>query len=113
MTTPLDLQLGPLRSEITFTLHTQYAHKLWMGRPMIRNGEGKVTQSSIISVPNCFAMLTQIQRAASEDDPYADDYLSRNSSNGYEGQQTANQQQTTSVSPPIPPSDNFDDDIPF
>ncbi|STY61304.1 integrating conjugative element protein, PFL_4669 family [Mannheimia haemolytica] len=75
MTTPLDLQLGPLRSEITFTLHTQYAHKLWMGRPMIRNGEGKVTQSSIISVPNCFAMLTQIQRAASEDDPYADDYL--------------------------------------
>ncbi|HHW7523229.1 TPA: single-stranded DNA-binding protein, partial [Mannheimia haemolytica] len=38
---------------------------------------------------------------------------SRNSSNGYEGQQTANQQQTTSVSPPIPPSDNFDDDIPF
>lgn len=38
---------------------------------------------------------------------------SRNSSNGYEGQQTANQQQTTSVSPPIPLSDNFDDDIPF
>lgn len=38
---------------------------------------------------------------------------SRNSSNGYEGKQTANQQQTTSVSPPIPPSDNFDDDIPF
>ncbi|QEH26694.1 TIGR03761 family integrating conjugative element protein [Histophilus somni] len=75
MTTQLDPQLGPLRSEITFTLHTQYAHKLWMGRPMIRNGEGKVTQSSIISVPNCFAMLTQIQRAASEDDPYADDYL--------------------------------------
>lgn len=75
MTTQLDPQLGPLRSEITFTLHTQYAHKLWVGRPMIRNEEGKVTQSSIISVPNCFAMLTQIQRAASEDDPYADDYL--------------------------------------
>lgn len=38
---------------------------------------------------------------------------SRNSSNGYEGQQTVNQQQTPSAPPPIPPSDNFDDDIPF
>lgn len=75
MTTQLDPQLGPLRSEITFTLHTQYAHKLWLGRPLVRNEDGKVTQSSIISIPNCFAMLTQIQRAAAEDDPYADDYL--------------------------------------
>ncbi|HDR0730289.1 single-stranded DNA-binding protein [Histophilus somni] len=38
---------------------------------------------------------------------------SRNSSNGCEGQQTVNQQQTPSAPPPIPPSDNFDDDIPF
>lgn len=38
---------------------------------------------------------------------------SRNSSNGYEGQQTVNQQQTPSAPSPIPPSDNFDDDIPF
>lgn len=75
MTAQLDPQLGPLRSEITFTLHTQYAHKLWLGRQMVRNEEGKVTQSSILSIPNCFAMLTQIQRAAAEDDPYADDYL--------------------------------------
>lgn len=38
---------------------------------------------------------------------------SRNSSNGYEGQQTVTQQQTPSAPPPMPPSDNFDDDIPF
>lgn len=38
---------------------------------------------------------------------------SRNSSNGYEGQQMSNQQQTPSAPPPVPSSDNFDDDIPF
>ena len=38
---------------------------------------------------------------------------SRNSSNGYEGQQTTHQKQTPSAPPPMPPSDNFDDDIPF
>ena len=31
MTTTYNQQLGPLRSEITFTLHTQYATRLWNG----------------------------------------------------------------------------------
>lgn len=38
---------------------------------------------------------------------------SRSSSNGYEGQQTTHQEQTPSAPPPMTPSDNFDDDIPF
>ncbi|SMB82316.1 integrating conjugative element protein, PFL_4669 family [Pasteurella testudinis DSM 23072] len=68
-------QLGPLRSEITFTVHTQYASRLWQGRSVIKNDEGNITRSSILSMPNCLALITQIQRDAAQDDPYADDYL--------------------------------------
>ncbi|MDG2961743.1 PFL_4669 family integrating conjugative element protein [Exercitatus varius] len=67
--------LGPLRSEITFTLHTKYAHNLWIGRELKRNNQGNVIVSSILSIPNCLGLLSQIQRDASENDPYADDYL--------------------------------------
>ena len=40
MTTTYNQQLGPLRSEITFTLHTQYATRLWNGRDLVKNEAG-------------------------------------------------------------------------
>ncbi|TYG35316.1 TIGR03761 family integrating conjugative element protein [Lonepinella koalarum] len=67
--------LGPLRSEITFILHTKYAHYLWTGRRLKRDDKGNIVSSSILSIPNCLGLLSQIQRDASENDPYADDYL--------------------------------------
>lgn len=77
MTTTPDNQLGPLRSEIKFTLHTQYAHKLWLGRSLQRDRDGNVSQSSILSIPNCLKLIGLIQQDAAQDDPYADDYLLR------------------------------------
>lgn len=77
MTTTYNQQLGPLRSEITFTLHTQYATRLWNGRDLVKNEEGDIVTSSILSIPNALSLLSQIQQAAEQDDPYADDYLLR------------------------------------
>lgn len=77
MTTTYNQQLGPLRSEITFTLHTQYATRLWNGRDLVKNEAGEVVTSSILSIPNALSLLSQIQQAAEQDDPYADDYLLR------------------------------------
>lgn len=68
-------QLGPLRSEITFTLHTQYATRLWQGRFATRDKDGKVLQSAIIGIPMCLSLISQIQTDAANDDPYADDFL--------------------------------------
>lgn len=77
MTTAYNQELGPLRSEIVFTLHTQYAARLWNGRAMEKNKKGEVVTSSILSIPNALALLSQIQQDAAQDDPYADDYLLR------------------------------------
>ena len=77
MTTTQESQLGMLRSEIKFTLHTQYAHKLWIGRNSTKDEKGKITQSSILSMPNALKLIGQIQQDAAQDDPYADDYLLR------------------------------------
>ena len=38
---------------------------------------GEVVTSSILSIPNALSLLSQIQQAAEQDDPYADDYLLR------------------------------------
>ncbi|MDU8924289.1 TIGR03761 family integrating conjugative element protein [Pasteurellaceae bacterium LIM206] len=67
-------ELGALRSVMTFTIHTQYASKLWNGRQLIRDGK-EVVKAQILSMPNCLALLAQIQKDAANDDPYADWYL--------------------------------------
>ncbi|AKS64741.1 conjugal transfer protein [Aggregatibacter aphrophilus NJ8700] len=77
MMTTFNQQLGPLRSEITFTLHTQYATRLWNGRDLVKNDNGDVIISSILSIPSALSLLSQIQQDAEQDDPYADDYLLR------------------------------------
>lgn len=67
-------ELGVLRSNITLTLHSQYATRLWQGRPLIREGK-KVVQAQILSMPSCLSILSQIQRDSANDDPYADLFL--------------------------------------
>ncbi|KGQ25116.1 conjugal transfer protein [Gallibacterium anatis] len=68
---------GPLRSSPEITINSHHASKLWVGRTAIRNDQGKITRAAIISMPTCLRLLSQIQRAAMNDDPYADDYLLR------------------------------------
>ncbi|MGX3020346.1 PFL_4669 family integrating conjugative element protein [Ursidibacter sp. B-7004-1] len=74
--TQYNQELGALRSEITLTLHSQYALKLWNGRPILRDElTDNVVKPQIPSMPNCLAILSQIQKDAAGDDPYADWYL--------------------------------------
>lgn len=68
--------LGALRSEITLTLHSQYALKLWNGRSILRDElTDNVVKPQIPSMPNCLSILSQIQKDAANNDPYADWYL--------------------------------------
>ena len=74
--TQYNQELGALRSEITLTLHSQYALKLWNGRPILRDElTDNVVKPQIPNMPNCLAILSQIQKDAAGDDPYADWYL--------------------------------------
>lgn len=66
--------LGALRSEITLTLHSQYATRIWHGRQIVREGK-KIVKQPIMSMPQCLSTLTLIQKDASKDDPYADYFL--------------------------------------
>lgn len=59
------IQLGSLQSEMTLTVHTKYTINLWLGR----------VSKHQISIPRAMGTLTQIQRDASEDDPFADLFL--------------------------------------
>ncbi|OOF78811.1 integrating conjugative element protein [Rodentibacter ratti] len=67
-------QMGALRSEITLTLHSQYATRMWQGRPILREGK-KIVRPGILSIPGCLSLLSQLQKDAANDDPYADYYL--------------------------------------
>lgn len=67
-------KIGALRSYITLTLHSQYATRLWLGRPVVKEGD-KIIKSPILSMPSCLSILSQIQKDAANDDPYADWYL--------------------------------------
>ncbi|MDP8189095.1 TIGR03761 family integrating conjugative element protein [Pasteurella skyensis] len=74
MTQEHEQELGVLRSVMTFTIHSQYAAKIWNGRPIVREGK-EIIKAQILSMPNCLALLSQIQKDAANDDPYADWYL--------------------------------------
>lgn len=67
-------ELGALRSEMTLILHSQYANRLWLGRPTEKDGKN-IIKAQIISMPNALSILSRIQKDASFDDPYADWYL--------------------------------------
>lgn len=67
-------QLGALRSDISITLHSRMGTMLWNGRAGIYE-KGKTVRAGIMSMPKALKQLTQIQRDAENDDPFADYYL--------------------------------------
>lgn len=67
--------LGTLRSDIKVTLHTQYATRIWTGRPLSTATDNGRTLAQIISMPHCLSILNQINQDAASDNPYADQYL--------------------------------------
>ncbi|WDG40872.1 TIGR03761 family integrating conjugative element protein [Pseudomonas synxantha] len=63
------LNLGPLRSDMSLTLHTHHAARVWHGRP---STEGK---NGIIGLSGFVALINKIRRRAEQDDPYADFWM--------------------------------------
>ena len=68
-------ELGTLRSDIKVTLHTQYATRIWTGRPWSSTAENGKAQAQIISMPHCLSILNQVNQSAANNDPYADLFL--------------------------------------
>ncbi|OPA89169.1 integrating conjugative element protein [Pseudomonas fluorescens] len=66
MSDVFQLNLGPLRSDKSLTLHTHHAARVWHGRPA---GEGK---NGIIGLSGFVALMNKITRMAQQNDPYAD-----------------------------------------
>ncbi|ASV39801.1 TIGR03761 family integrating conjugative element protein [Pseudomonas sp. NS1(2017)] len=69
MSDVFQLNLGPLRSAMSLTLHTHHAARVWHGRPA---REGK---SGIIGLSGFVALMNKIKRMAEQDDPYADYWM--------------------------------------
>ena len=69
MSDVFQLNLGPLRSAMSLTLHTHHAARVWHGRPA---REGK---SGIIGLSGFVALMNKIKRMAEQDDPYADHWM--------------------------------------
>lgn len=65
--------LGSLRSQMSITLHTHHASRLWMGRRVQTDKPGH----SIIGMPRFIALMEQMKTAAANNDPYADNWLIR------------------------------------
>lgn len=74
-TSPLNQSLGALRSNITITLHSANATRLWNGRDATKEGKNSIPR--IPSMPEILASLTRIQNEAAQDDPFADYFLIR------------------------------------
>ena len=69
MSDVFQLNLGPLRSAMSLTLHTHHAARVWHGRPA---REGK---NGIIGLSGFVALMNKIKRMAEQDDPYADHWM--------------------------------------
>lgn len=69
MSDVFQLNLGPLRSAMSLTLHTHHAARVWHGRP---SREGK---NGIIGLSGFVALMNKIKRMAEQDDPYADHWM--------------------------------------
>jgi integrating conjugative element protein (TIGR03761 family) len=65
------LNLGVLRSEMSLTLHTYHASRIWHGRTAAENRPGIVGLNSYI------AMMGRMKRGAEQDDPYSDWWMLR------------------------------------
>lgn len=71
--TDLNLNIGALHTDITLTLHTHHATKIWKGK-QISLPDGTLS-TRIISIPSCLKILNQIHQHSAQDNPYADAYL--------------------------------------
>jgi len=66
------LQLGSLRSDVTVTLHTYHAFRIWNG---VRRSDEQEEESRFRGIPgmqNYFAITNLIKLASGRDDPFAD-----------------------------------------
>lgn len=67
---PLQLNLGALRSAMQLTLHTHHAARVWHGRA----AEGR---PGIIGLNGFVAIMNKMKRGAEQDDPYSDWWMLR------------------------------------
>jgi len=66
------LQLGSLRSDVTITLHTFHAFRVWNGVRRSAELEEAVRFRGIPGMQNYFAITNLIKLASGRDDPFAD-----------------------------------------
>jgi len=67
-----NLQLGSLRSDVTITLHTYHAFRIWNGVRRSAEQEEDVRFRGIPGMQNYFAITNLIKLASGRDDPFAD-----------------------------------------
>ncbi len=68
---PLTLNLGSLRSEMSLTLHTHHASRIWHGRARSEDRPG------IMGLSGFLALMQRMRRGAEQDDPYSDWWMLR------------------------------------
>jgi len=66
------LQLGSLRSDVTITLHTYHAFRIWNGVRRSAEQEEERRFRGIPGMQNYFAITNLIKLACGRDDPFAD-----------------------------------------
>lgn len=66
MSDQFQLNLGSLRSEMTLTLHTHHAARIWHGRKQGDNVSGILGLTGFVNIMN------KMKRGAEQDDPYSD-----------------------------------------
>jgi len=73
MSTPdsLQLNLGSLRSNMSLTLHTHHASRIWHGRTATEGRAG------IVGLNGYIAAMNKMKRGAEQDDPYSDWWMLR------------------------------------
>lgn len=75
MADTIALNLGSLRSDMSITMHTHHAARLWFGRR--KSEESGPASHTIIGMPRFISLMDQMKNAAAQNDPYADHWLIR------------------------------------
>ncbi|MFC3943674.1 MULTISPECIES: PFL_4669 family integrating conjugative element protein [Pseudomonas] len=65
------LEIGPLRSAMSFTLHTWHATQVWQGRPASEE------KKRIMGLVGFLGLISRVARGAALDDPYSDFWIIR------------------------------------
>jgi len=67
----LQLNLGSLRSNMSLTLHTHHASRIWHGRAPSER------QAAIVGLNGYIAAMNKMKRGSEQDDPYSDWWMLR------------------------------------